>query len=224
MVISKVEEKNSHICLRCNMGKAISEETKQKISELYKTSDLSTASISQAVGVSERTAQRYKNYDGLDTSRPTRPSETSPTSPSSHDQALDTTGKPSLTSQGDQALDITERPSRPQKREREESTKEYGEPIVFVGGKKHTEIKEESEKEDQEESEEKDEYRCYNCKYIQGSPFSDCPKCGASNRWDENSKSEESEENEYQCYNCDHIQGSPFSDCPKCGASNTFEE
>lgn len=133
--------------------------------------------------MSERTAQRYKNYDGLDTSRPTRPSETSP---SSHDQALDITGKPS---QGDQALDITERPSRPQNpmhaRMREESTKEYGEPIVFVGGKKHTEIKEESEKEAQVEIEsEENEYQCYNCGYIQGSPFSKCPKCGAGNTFE----------------------------------------
>lgn len=213
------------------MGKAISEETKQRISELYRTSNLSTNAIAQALGISERSVWRYKDYDGLDMTSPTSPRSASPSSHDQADLALDMTEEPSPTSQGDQALDITERPSRPQNPmharagEREESTKEYGEPIVFVGGKKHTEIKEESEKEDQVEVEpEENEYQCYNCGYIQGSPFSECPKCHYGMEWDENSKSEESEENEYQCYNCNHIQGSPFSECPKCGASVTFDE
>jgi len=32
-----------------------------------------------------------------------------------------------------------------------------------------------------EAKEEKDEYQCYNCDHVQGSPFTECPKCGTSN-------------------------------------------
>lgn len=51
--------------------------------------------------------------------------------------------------------------------------------INFVGGKKSMGKKEESG------AKEEDEYQCYNCDHIQGSPFTDCPKCGASNSFDE---------------------------------------
>ncbi|EMR75602.1 response regulator of citrate/malate metabolism [Thermoplasmatales archaeon SCGC AB-540-F20] len=45
------------------MSKPLSEETKDRISELYKTSDQSMGVIAQALGVSERTVRRYKDYN-----------------------------------------------------------------------------------------------------------------------------------------------------------------
>jgi len=52
--------------------------------------------------------------------------------------------------------------------------------LVFVGGKKYMGKKEGSEPKDDQ-----DEYQCYNCDHIQGTPFTECPKCGASNSFDE---------------------------------------
>lgn len=51
--------------------------------------------------------------------------------------------------------------------------------IEFVGGRKDMNKKEGSE------AKEEDEYQCYNCDYTQGSPFTDCPKCGSSNTFEE---------------------------------------
>jgi DNA-directed RNA polymerase subunit RPC12/RpoP len=214
--------------MRCKMSKAISEETKQKISELYRTSDLSTASISQALGVSERTAQRYKNYDGLDTSRPTRPSETSPTSPSSHDKALDITGKSRPTSQGDQALEGSGEPSRNETdqaldvTERSSQTRPDNEMdeeprgIKFVGGRKHIPEK--------TIDEEEFEYKCEKC----GAEFNmlnhgKCPNCGVKLDLEIYAEltgnSDEKEEFEYECPHCHYEFNSRSDTCPSCGGS-----
>jgi len=56
----------------------------------------------------------------------------------------------------------------------EESGRETGKGLAFVGGNKPSgQIKKE-----------KDQYQCYNCEYIQDSPIGICPSCGSSNRWD----------------------------------------
>jgi len=77
------------------MSKAISEETKQKIIQLYEQGNLSDGMIAQAVGVSERTVRRYKKTDGLGRPRPDNNREDSPTvvrpSPSCPDKALEPT-------------------------------------------------------------------------------------------------------------------------------------
>jgi len=51
--------------------------------------------------------------------------------------------------------------------------------LIFVGGKKYMGKKEGSE------AKEENEYQCYNCDHVQGSPFAECPKCGASNSFEE---------------------------------------
>lgn len=194
------------------MVEPLSEETKTRISELYTNSDQSIGVIAQALGVSERTVRRYKNYNGLG-----RPSPVA----SPHGQALEEQGRPSQNESG-QALDITEKSSPDYEIENVKEPEESSESnkLVFVGGKKHIESEEELE-----EEEEKDQFQCGNCGYIQDTIFSKCPKCYYDMEWNEESKSEKLEEKDkYQCYNCDYIQGSPFSDCPKCGVSDTFEE
>jgi len=60
----------------------------------------------------------------------------------------------------------------------EGSTGNHGSGITFIGGKKNMGKKEGSE------AKEEDEYQCYNCDHIQGSPFTECPKCGSSNSFD----------------------------------------
>lgn len=56
----------------------------------------------------------------------------------------------------------------------EESKRETGNGINFVGGNKPSgQIKKD-----------KDEYQCYNCDYTQDSPFENCPSCGSNNSWD----------------------------------------
>ena len=62
--------------------------------------------------------------------------------------------------------------------DRNNSGFENGEGIIFTGGKKSM-----VEKKGSEVTEE-DEYQCYNCDHIQGTPFTDCPKCGSSNSFD----------------------------------------
>lgn len=47
------------------MGKAITEELKKQISELYRSSDLTNFEIAKALDVSPRSVRRYKNYDGM---------------------------------------------------------------------------------------------------------------------------------------------------------------
>ena len=61
----------------------------------------------------------------------------------------------------------------------EGSTGDLGSGITFIGGKKSMDKKEGSG------AKEKDEYQCYNCGHIQGAPFTDCPKCGASGTFEE---------------------------------------
>ncbi|MBA7496549.1 hypothetical protein ES702_07158 [subsurface metagenome] len=61
----------------------------------------------------------------------------------------------------------------------ESTPSKTGEGITFIGGKKDMDKKEGSG------AKEEDEYQCYNCDYTQGSPFSECPKCGKSNTFDE---------------------------------------
>jgi len=51
--------------------------------------------------------------------------------------------------------------------------------LVFVGGKKYMGKKEGSE------TKEADEYQCYNCDHVQGTKFTECPKCGSTNTFEE---------------------------------------
>jgi len=50
--------------------------------------------------------------------------------------------------------------------------------IDFVGGKKSM------KKTENPKEEEEDEYQCYNCDHVQGTPFTECPKCGARNTFE----------------------------------------
>jgi len=50
--------------------------------------------------------------------------------------------------------------------------------ITFVGGKKTMDKKEGSG------AKEEDEYQCYNCGHVQGTPFTECPKCGSGNTFE----------------------------------------
>jgi RNA polymerase subunit RPABC4/transcription elongation factor Spt4 len=78
------------------MSKAISEETKQKIIQLYEQGNLSDGMIAQAVGVSKRTVRRYGKF-GLGQALPDSTRKASPAvdRPSPlPDQALDVTGRP----------------------------------------------------------------------------------------------------------------------------------
>ena len=118
------------------MGKPLSEETKTRISEQYKTSDRSMGAIAQALGVSERTVRRYKDYDGLGRPRPDYNGKARPPSPeaspmsSPPGQAIEETERPSQ-SESDQALDLTDR-TRPDASHVDEEPKG----ITFIGGKK----------------------------------------------------------------------------------------
>jgi len=55
------------------------------------------------------------------------------------------------------------------------------ESLVFVGGKKPMTKKEEKKESD----EEKNYYRCFNCHYFQENIFTECPKCGVMNVFEE---------------------------------------
>ena len=132
------------------MGKPLSEEIKTKISEHYKTSDQSMGAIAQALGVSERTVRRYKDYSGLGRPRPDNNRKARPPSPEAspmtrpHGQAIEETERPSQ-NEADQALDSTDR-TRPDASHVDEEPKG----ITFIGGKKkHKEpepVEEEPEK------------------------------------------------------------------------------
>jgi len=69
--------------------------------------------------------------------------------------------------------------SEKRKSESEGSTGAPGSGITFVGGKKTMDKKEGSG------AKEEDEYQCHNCGHVQGTPFTECPKCGSSNSFEE---------------------------------------
>jgi transposase len=63
------------------MGKALTEELKKQISELYRTSGMSNFEIAKALDVSPRSVRRYKNYG--------YPEDQSNVQPESYDQTID---------------------------------------------------------------------------------------------------------------------------------------
>jgi len=152
------------------MSKPLPEETKTRISELYKTSDQSMGVIAQALGVSERTVRRYKDYDGLGRPRPDNNGKAWPDldrpSPvaSPHGQALEKPGRPSQ-NETDQALDITERPSPDSEYDDEEEPKR----INFVGGTPYKAVEPEKEEFD---------WECPDCGHEFNGDLPNCPECG----------------------------------------------
>ena len=195
------------------MSKAILEEKKQRISELYRTSDLSTSAIAQALGVSKRSVQRYKNYIGLGTPSPTRPFENRPTSHDKADLALDIIEEPRPTSQGDQALEELGRPSqdeadqalditeRPSPTRLDKQTDEEPEQINFVGG---------SEFKTEEPQKEEFDWECPSCGHEFNGKLSQCPKC-------ETEFDLESYEYDYECSECGYEFNGDLKRCPSCG-------
>lgn len=225
------------------MGKPLSEETKARISEQYKTSDQSMGAIAQALGVSERTVRRYKDYDGLGRPRPDYNGKARPPSPeaspmsSPPGQVIEETERPSQ-SESDQALDLTDR-TRPDaspvdeepkgitfiggKKKHKESEGStggdpgYGEGIELIGGKK-------KHKEPEPVEEEEFEYKCEKC----GAEFNmrnhgKCPNCGVKldleNYAELTGNSDEKEEFEYECPHCHYEFNSRSDTCPSCGGS-----
>jgi DNA-directed RNA polymerase subunit RPC12/RpoP/transposase-like protein len=199
------------------MGKPLSEEIKVGISDQYKTSDQSMGAIAQALGVSERTVRRYKNYDSLGRPRPDNNGKARPPSPEAspmtrpHGQAIEETERPSQ-NEADQALDSTDR-TRPDASHVDEEPKG----ITFIGGKK-------KHKEPEPVEEEEFEYKCEKC----GAEFNmlnhgKCPNCGVKLDLENYAKltgnSDEKEEFEYECPHCHYEFNSRSDTCPSCGGS-----
>ena len=138
-----------------------------KINELSKTG-LSNHQIAKALGISYETVRKYKG-EKKDVS-------TDKNIKSNKRDRKRGTGSPSDTLNKERKREpdhtIQDTNASGEKSESVES-------LIFVGGKKFMSKKEESK------TDEEDEYKCYNCDYIQSTPFKICPRCGNSNSFEE---------------------------------------
>lgn len=142
----------------------------------------SNGEIARALKVSDESVRKYrsgsnKNVQNRDVKKGRGSTESikhgGGNQPSINDRDQDPGGKP-----GDQnTVDISSGESTPSEGSTGDPGSKRG--ITFVGGKKSMSKKEGSE------AKEEDEYQCYNCDHVQGSPFTECPKCGASNNFEE---------------------------------------
>ena len=143
----------------------ITKAQKERILHLSNTG-LSNTEISRALGIDPKTVKKNLGGKNVSTNKTTSSSKEP-----RQNRGVKTSSEP---------IDPERRIQDPNSSgDRHEKTTK-GESLIFVGGKKYM-----GKKEGSEAKEEKDEYQCFNCGHTQGSKFTDCPKCGTVNTFDE---------------------------------------
>jgi len=144
----------------------LSKKRKGKLKEMIKK-DFSNAEIAGALKISRQTVMNYRSKKNV------KPGITTQIKEGAGDIGAGDPGPAGSQDQGGQPgnkIDNNDAVGEINKK---------NEDLIFIGGKKYmTET-------ENKKADEKDEYQCYNCAFVQGSMFSKCPKCGASNSFDE---------------------------------------
>lgn len=197
-------------------NKALSEDKKLQIAELYDNGELSIGAIAENLGVSVRTVHNYKNYRETtrsDTIQGEENNESLTEEEETDLQIYEMIHSRYTDSEIAQEVGISEDTVRNyrgnQKNAYEKNSEDiYEEPkqINFVGGKKHIESEEGFKEEELEEF----DYECHACGHEFNGELSQCPKC-------ETEFDLESYEYNYECSECGHKFNGDLKRCPSCG-------
>jgi hypothetical protein len=211
------------------MSKTISEETKQKIIQLYEQSNMSDGMIAQAVGVSERTVRRYGKSVGLGQALPDTTRRASPAVDRPSPLPDSTAGQYCRTVPDNKKRWLCKTPGCSFITDKKNvlcprcQRGPFFSCFVEIGSPEYEQFIEENQKQEESEGPEKEDPRDPS-KYKDPEPQDNKDSESQDNEESEDEKEtnttaveEQQQEYEYECPSCHNQFNDVLDNCPHCG-------